>query len=302
MPSIKARLVYWVICWRDKSKWGSAESIHASIAASRKAKVHQPPSSLHDRFTVTERAYDGCPVYTVTSTAAATPPRARIMYLHGGAFVHEITPYHWAFVGKLAERLHAEVTVPIYPLGPESTLRQIYAWLQPLHDEMAAADVGSPFWIVGDSAGGEMGIVLSQCAVRAGTPVAGRLVPITPCVDSTMRNPDAREIARTTDPWLDVPGVIEIAKLICPDIEVDDPLASPLYGEAEGLPPMLVFAAEYDLLSPDTRLFVKKAEEAGRSVELIEGKEMIHVWPIIPIPEAEVATTQIVEWLEASLE
>lgn len=44
-----------------------------------------------------------------------------IFYLHGGAYVNEITNLHIAFCDKLAEKVNATVFAPIYPLAPNHT-------------------------------------------------------------------------------------------------------------------------------------------------------------------------------------
>ncbi|KAF4964520.1 hypothetical protein FZEAL_10861 [Fusarium zealandicum] len=207
-----------------------------------------------------------------------------------------MTPEHWEFVAQLARRLSAVVTVPLYPLGPETPLMKMYDAVQPLHDELAAAEDPTPFWVMGDSAGGTMTLVLTQQARLAGRPTAQRIVPITPCTDSSLTNPDLHTAA-LKDPWLDVPGVAEVTRLICPEMDTQHPRVSPIYGDAR-LPPMLLFAAGLDLLTPDTKKMAAKAKEAGTEVELVVGEGMVHVWPLLPIWEGQQAVDKIVEWLE----
>ncbi|RSM05486.1 hypothetical protein CEP52_006220 [Fusarium oligoseptatum] len=211
-------------------------------------------------------------------------------------FVFDITPQHWELAAQLARRLNAVVTVPIYPLGPETRLMKMYDLVQPLHDELAGADDPTPFWMIGDSAGGTMTLVLTQRARLAGNPTANLLVPITPSTDSTLLNPDMHA-ASLKDPWLGVEGIAEITQLICPEMDTKHHCVSPIYGDL-ALPPMLVFAADLDLLTPDTKIMVNKAREQGTEVELVLGEGMVHVWPLLPIWEAQQAVDKMVEWLE----
>ena len=53
------------------------------------------------------------------------------------------------------------------------------------------------------------------------------------------------------------------------------------------------------MLYPDSVVFAEKAREAGADVRLVVGKGMFHVWPLIDMPEARVARTQMVEFLSA---
>ncbi|KAF4454667.1 alpha beta hydrolase fold-3 domain-containing [Fusarium albosuccineum] len=294
MPSIKARIINWYIWWQFKPTWRSAEGIRNRIAQERKNPNFEPPQHLYKQFAIEETQREGYVVYTLTPKSEA-PARGRILYLHGGGFVFDIAPEHWALAAQLAQRLNAVTTVPIYPLGPETPLMKMYDVVQPLHDELAAAEDPTPFWVMGDSAGGTMTLVLTQQARLAGNPTAQRIVPITPCTDSSLVNPDLHAAA-PKDPWLDAPGIAEITKLICPEKDTQHPRVSPLYGDLE-LPPMLVFAAEKDLLTPDTKKMAQMAKEKGTDVELVLGEGMVHVWPLLPIAEGQQAVDKIVEWL-----
>lgn len=295
MTSFKAYLITWIVWWTYKGSFQSAEGLHARIKRERPLK-HNPPEHLRKRFIIEEREQRGFAIFDV-SPKSETPSKARVLYLHGGAFLFGPTPIHWEFVALLAERLQAVVSVARYPLGPDYKLLDMYDVLQPLHDEMAAAQVDTPFFLMGDSAGGTLSLALSQLALKAKKPVAKRVVLITPCMDCTLSNPDVQKVL-PNDPWMDVPGILEIPRIICPELDPRDPRASPIYGDLDGLPPMLVFAAGRDLLSPDAKRFVELAKAKGREVELVEGEGMVHVWPILPLPEASQAVDKMIKWLE----
>ena len=48
-------------------------------------------------------------------------PVARVVYVHGGGYVHPLTPDYWRLVRALG-RAPAEVVVPAYPLAPKSVV------------------------------------------------------------------------------------------------------------------------------------------------------------------------------------
>ncbi|KAG5987535.1 hypothetical protein E4U54_004951 [Claviceps lovelessii] len=299
MPSWRARLISWALWYCSKGYFTTTDRIRKHIAREHKAfHDHRPPKAFRPRFIVEERQVGGYPVYDI-SPKTETPNRARVLYLHGGSFMFEIKPQHWTFIALLVERLQATVTVPIYPLGPEKKLKDQYAMLQPIYDEMAASREDSPFFAIGDSAGGCMALVLTQEAIRNGKNTAAGLVPITPVVDATFTNPEAHEVSRL-DPWLDIVGCKECAELVRGDWSLDDRRTSPLFGEADGLPPMFIMTAENDLLSPDARRLVDKARAAGRDVTHVEGPGMMHVWPLIlPDHDGKAAIDGMVEWIHA---
>ncbi|KAG5933820.1 hypothetical protein E4U53_000859 [Claviceps sorghi] len=298
MASWRAHFLSWALWLWTKGSFTTAQGLRKRIAKARETPAdHRPPPTFLPRFIVEERQVDGCPVYDI-SPKSETPNEARILYLHGGSFMFEIRPPHWNLIGLLVERLQAAVTVPIYPLGPEKKLKDQYAMLQPIYDEMAASRQDAPLFAVGDSAGGCMALVLTQEAIRKGKSTAAGLVAITPVVDATLTNPEAREVSRR-DPWLDIVGCKESAELVRGDWPVDDPRTSPLFGEVDALPPMLILTAENDVLAPDARRFVDKARAAGREVVHVEGPGMMHVWPLVlPNHDGKKAIDEMVDWIE----
>lgn len=302
MLSLIAYIIPWFVWFRYKGSFQSPAALHARIARERKTLTHHPPPSLHKRVAIEQRTAHGYPVYEV-SPKAETPHKARVLYLHGGAFVFEILDIHWNVAADLAEGLNAVVTVPVYPLGPEHHLTEMYDFLHPVHGEIAAqaGRENVPFLMVGDSCGGSMALVLTQRALREKKPIAERMVLTTPVVDSSCENEDMRAAA-PKDPFHDMPGFEEILKTVCKGMDPKDPIVSPIYGDLSGLPPMLVFIAENDLLRYDARKFVNMASEKGREVEVVEGEGLIHVWPVMPFYEGGVARKRMVEWLSNSLQ
>ncbi|KAK5988113.1 Esterase-like protein [Cladobotryum mycophilum] len=306
MPSIQSHLLSWLVWFRMKGYFQSPEAFRKSIEVSRKSQDHRPPASLHRRLIVEERKIelniDGHKgeTYSVYEVAPKSelPTQAHILYLHGGAFVHEIISQQWQLIATLAERLQAVVTVPIYPLGPEYKLMEIYEVVQHLHDELALpARDNTPLWVVGDSAGATMAVALTQRALLASGPVASRVVLISPIVSCVFDDEETRAAAKK-DPWMDTPGLEELTRLIAPDIPPEDARVSVINGALDELPPTMVYTASEDLLTPQTKIFVAKAKGYGREVDLIEGEGMMHDWPLLPIPEAEEAVDLMVYWLE----
>ena len=69
------------------------------------------------------------------------------------------------------------------------------------------------------------------------------------------------------------------------------PLASPLYANLKGLPPLLLLVGTSEVLLDDSTRFAEKARAAGVAVELEVWDEMIHIWPYFAaiLPEARQA-------------
>ena len=73
------------------------------------------------------------------------------------------------------------------------------------------------------------------------------------------------------------------------------PLASPLYAELAGLPPLLIHVGTAEILLDDARRFASRASEAGVDVSLKEWEDMIHVFQAYAmlLPEGKQAVDEI---------
>src|SRR5690606_4886503 len=108
---------------------------------------YRPPQRLRRRLDIRRRRMAGMPVYEVKPKGRPRrwPGAMRIVYMHGGAYLFQITPYHWQLVAEMAERLDARVTVPIYPLAPETkverTFRKMFGFYRRILTETPAGQL-----------------------------------------------------------------------------------------------------------------------------------------------------------------
>ncbi len=77
-----------------------------------------------------------------------------------------------------------------------------------------------------------------------------------------------------------------MAAMYLGDADPGDPLASPLFADLAGLPPLLIQVGTREILLDDARRLAERAEEAGVSVQLEVCEGMFHVWqffaPLVP--------------------
>jgi acetyl esterase/lipase len=293
MPSLKSHLVALVLKHSRKKAFTSAEGLHRWITHARKTQDHRPPAKIAARLDITQHDVHGFPVYEVTP---ARPGPMRILYLHGGAYVFEITKFHWGLIAEMAERLSARITVPIYPLAPEHDFHAMFGMVNEVYRQMLTEIAAEDIVFMGDSAGGNMAVVLTMMARQEGLPAPSRLVLISPGLDMSLANPEVYEVERI-DPWLGIPGGMEAVRLYAAGIAPTDWRISPLYGDLAALPPTLLFTGTRDLLYPDSKLFAERLRAAGVDVELVSEPGMFHVWPLIDMPEARKARDRIVAFL-----
>jgi acetyl esterase/lipase len=94
-----------------------------------------------------------------------------------------------------------------------------------------------------------------------------------------------------------VPGGRVLADLWRGDLDLLDPLVSPLAGDLAGLGPITLFSGTRDVLNPDAHLLVEKARAAGIELDFHEGVGDVHVYPLLPIRSGRDARAVIVEAL-----
>jgi acetyl esterase/lipase len=292
MPSLKSRIVGLYLKLTRKKAFSSAEQLHRWIAADKRRRDHRPPPAIAHALAVTQRRIDGFPVYDIPATRRGA---GHVVYFHGGAYCFEITRYHWALIADVARRSGARVTVPIYPLAPEHDFHAIFRIAMETYRAVLGESRANDVVFMGDSAGGNMAVVLTMMAAEKRLPLPGRQVLISPGLDMTAR--DAMTSAAADDPWLDVPGGMEAVRLYSAGIDPADWRISPRHGDLSVLPRTLVFSSTRDLLHSGTIGFVEAARATGVEIDLVVEEGLYHVWPLIETVEARRARDRMVAYL-----
>ncbi|MCU1406501.1 MAG: esterase [Glaciihabitans sp.] len=279
----------------SKSTYLSAE---ATLAQARQLQVRPvsfaPPQSLDKQVDVSLERINGWPVYTVSPRGSATQRRGsshQVLYLHGGSWIHEISPFHWRFIAALTVDTGATFTVPIYPLAPLGTAATVVPAVGALAAALIADGGADSVTLMGDSAGGTIALAAAQHLRDSGSPAPRRIILLSPAVDLTFSDPRIAELA-DSDPWLATPGLRATADLWRGDLPLTDPLVSPLFGDLAGLSPIAVLSGTRDILNADARA-LQRALQHTATVDLIERDGLLHVYPLLPIPEAAEARRSI---------
>ncbi|MBM4472486.1 alpha/beta hydrolase fold domain-containing protein [Rhodococcus hoagii] len=286
MPSLTSRAMPLAIAVLGRRR-PNADDIRREIAALQaRPKPFAPPSSLGRTLdVVASTSAAGWPVFTVTPRGMT--PSSRVLYLHGGAYIREITRHHWKLVAQLASA-GASVTVPIYPVAPRGTASHVVPASADLAERLAKHD--EPLVIAGDSAGGGLALAVALALRDRGTAAPAHTALISPWLDATGEHPEIREIA-PRDPWLHPDSLTVAADAYRGELDREHPWVSPLNGDLTGLGPMTLFTGTRDILNVDARRFRPLASEARVSLDFHEAREMIHVYPLLPIPEGKKART-----------
>lgn len=274
-------------------------NLRKTIPERRRTIAHPPPEKVLETCTARETELDGQPVYYLTPKGTSEGANGYVFYLHGGAYVFEIIPQHWALVGELAVRTGRTFVVPIYPLAPEHDVTKTLPFAEKAWRALETEAGERPIHMFGDSAGAALCLSMCQQVLDRGEKIAARsLVLVSPWMDAAVESPAARAIDRH-DPWLSVDGLQEAGRMYANGMNLKDARVSPLYGRVEGLPSIHIFMGTRDVLMPDAKAFADKLSAAGTPMSYRQYDGMFHCWIFLKSPEADAANAEIVELLTA---
>ncbi len=212
-----------------------------------------------------------------------------VLYLHGGGFIGCSPETHRSLTGSLAQRLGARVYVPAYRLAPE------HRFPCALDDALGAyrylietEGIGAHRLVVaGDSAGGGLALAMALAARDRGMPLPRGIVTYSPWTDLAATGASLDENSDRCAMFAGI-TIRRAAAFYLGEADPYLPYVSPLYGDLEGLPPILIHASRDEVLRDDAVRFAERAAEAGGSVELRLWARVPHVWQFFPavLPEA----------------
>jgi phosphinothricin tripeptide acetyl hydrolase len=148
--------------------------------------------------------------------------------------------------------------------------------------------------IAGDSAGGGLTVATLLALREARLPLPAAGVCISPWVDLTCSGA-SYATKSATDPIVKRAGVDEMASAYLGTTDRRTPLASPLFADLRGLPPLLIQVGSEEVLLDDSIQLAERAKAAGVDTTLEVWDQMIHVWHwFLPLlDEAEEAIAAI---------
>jgi monoterpene epsilon-lactone hydrolase len=259
------------------------------LLTSRPAPENPPPAEMRERFEAlanflpvpddaTVEAVDAGGVSSEWVSAPDVSAKRVVLYLHGGGYVIGSLNTHRRLAYDLSVAADARVLIIDYRMAPENPFPaavddaiSAYNWL--LGQGVAASDIG----ISGDSAGGGLTMATLVSLRDKGVDLPACAVPISPWVDLEGIG-DSMTGNNDVDPMVRKEGLDRMAALYLNGADVRDPLASPMYADLTGLPPLLIQVGTRETLLDDSRRLHNNALAAGVNSSLEEAGGMIHVW------------------------
>ncbi|WP_024514685.1 alpha/beta hydrolase [Bradyrhizobium sp. Tv2a-2] len=202
-----------------------------------------------------------------------------ILYLHGGGFRMGSIDSHRDLMQRLSIAAGARVLGINYRLGPEHVFPAAvedalsgYRWL--LDSGVRSGSIA----FAGDSAGGGLVLACMFAARAANLELPSAACLMSPWTDLAATG--ATFLSRAdVDPLHQRPMILSMAKAyLGPSGNPLDPLASPLYGDLERLPPLLIQCGDCETILDDSVRLADRAAKAGVAAELEVYPSMIHVF------------------------
>ncbi|WP_460118886.1 alpha/beta hydrolase [Pseudomonas sp. H3_G09] len=258
---------------------------------------NQPPAGV--RFETVDMG--GVPATLVTPDELKTD--AVLMYIHGGAYIVGRPDGYHGIGGNYAKMLGARVYMPDYRLAPEhqfptpinDTLRA-YEWL------LEQSVVASKIAFAGESAGGAMVVSVMVAAKSKGLPLPAVGSSISPWANlehtgASMSNREGLDLLNSK-PVLDI-----LARAFLGDTLANHPLASPVFADVTGLPPILVQIGENELMLSDAMRLANHLADNRVRVNLEVWPGMFHAWHFYAgmLAEGQQALESSVRFIETGL-
>lgn len=218
-----------------------------------------------------------------------------VLYIHGGAYLHNYNPLHWEAMAEWAETTGCGIVTPNYPLLYRYTVKDAFPLMLQLYRQLKERYPNKEIIIMGDSAGGGFSLALTQEVMKGDSiDLPNRLVLISPWVDVVGGDDALQEY----DTFLNLEVLRHVGTDWAGDIDPHDPMVSPLYGEMRGLPPTDLFAGTWETLYTDIVKTYEKMKSAGVDAHLHVKEKMGHVYPLWPCPEGKEARQEIGEIIQ----
>jgi epsilon-lactone hydrolase len=226
-----------------------------------------------------------------------------ILSVHGGGFVSGSIYTHRKLFGYLAKAVGARALLTEYRQAPA------HAHPAPLEDTTAAyrwllgqGIDARHIAIAGDSSGGGLAITTLLRVRELGLPTAAALMLMSPWVDMAVSS-DTYESNRDTEAFFYREVVEALAGMFLGGADPKDPLASPLYADLSGLPPIYIQAGGDETLLGEGIRLGEAARTAGVDIRVDVFPEQQHTFQMAAgrAPESDDAIRRFAEWVQPRL-
>lgn len=241
---------------------------------------------------------DDVPCEWVTTPGA--DPDVRVLYLHGGGWVSGSGGNYLPLAAEISLTARCAVLLADYRLAPEHPFPSGLNDCVAAHDWMITNGPLGPgaakaTFVAGDSAGGNLTLATLLALKERKLPLPAGAIAISPGTDFTL---SSQSLTSVYDPIISSRTMPEFRDRYLQKTDPRNPLASPVFGDFKGLPPILIQTGEHEMLRDDSLRVAKKARTDGVPVTLEIWPGMVHVFQIRKLPESREAIRRIGDFLK----
>lgn len=224
-------------------------------------------------------------------------PNQVILYCHGGGYTSGNLGYSRPLASKLCHTSGWETLCFEYRLAPEhpypaAVEDAVRVWDYLMYQGYGARDIT----VAGDSAGGNLALVLLYRLKAEGRQLPKRLVLLSPWTDMTASGESYTQRTEL-DPTITMEYIRAVRTAYAGGADLKNPMLSPLFGDFKGFPPTLIQVGSNELLYSDAEQLRDRMRAAGVLCQMEEWKEMWHVFQMMPIKKADEAMEHIGRFL-----
>ena len=220
-----------------------------------------------------------------------------VLYCHGGGYTSGNLGYSRVLASKLVRTTGLDTLSFEYRLAPEhpypAAVEDAFrAWDHLMYLGYGAHDVV----LAGDSAGGNLSLVLCHELKRSGRMLPGALLLMSPWTDMTCSGESYSERAEA-DPILTNEYIRAVREAYAPGMDYSRPELSPLFGDFSAFPPALIQVGTHEILFSDSERLAARMKEAGCYCRLEVWENMWHVFQMAPAKKSAAAMEGMAHFL-----
>lgn len=283
--SIQSVIVNMVLRWEFKRKGRGPLNVGKTRhVVNKRAKMYPaPPADIQHTPVAAKPADSLC---SAEWLSVANPKRT-VLYFHGGGYFFCGLETHRPLCAYMARTAQARVLSVDYRMAPENifpaAVDDAVAWWKAL---LAQGVKPEDVVFSGDSAGGGLALACLVAARDQGLPMPAGAVLFSPWADLSCSGETMKTLA-DADVMFNPHSLPEAAALYLAGKPATTPLASPLFADLKGLPPLMIHASRHEILLADSTRLHERAQKQGVKSELHLKAKLPHVWPtMLMLPEA----------------
>jgi len=235
----------------------------------------------------------------------------RLLYIHGGGFAVGSAKSHRVVTERLSRELGVAVFAVNYDMIPDGRRKQgihdcryAYQWL--LANNPYNKQECHRIYAAGDSAGGNLTLSLIGWLKLQQIRQVDAAIALCPCIDMTFGYDSLSYNAKTDFLLSPFMGkfhhcprfILLIWVLILFRMNPRAPQVSPIFANLSDLPPILIQASDTEMMVDDSRRYTNKARAQGSDVRLQTWSNMLHVWHLFDLDEADEAYAEIGKFVQ----